>query len=254
MMSLNPITHPGLAPFRHGFFTREGGVSAGIFAGLNCGPGSSDQREAVATNRRLVCAAMGADEHDLSTVHQVHSADVHVVGDTPTAAPRPKCDAMVSRTKGAVLGILTADCQPVLFADPNAGVIGAAHAGWKGALGGVLEATIEAMIALGAQRESIRAIIGPSISQPAYEVGPEFRAAFLDQAPEHGAFFQKGRDDRYQFDLPGFGLTRLRSAGIAQAHWTGDCTFSDASRFFSYRRTTHNREPDYGRLISVICL
>ncbi|MFT7523402.1 MAG: YfiH family protein, partial [Candidatus Paceibacteria bacterium] len=170
-MSLEVLKSDDLAPFRHGFFTRKGGSSTGIYAGLNCGAGSADDLEKVRANRKLVADDMGVAYDNLASVNQVHSADVQVI-DGPVLGPRPKCDAMVSRTKGQALGILTADCQPVLFADPRAGVVGAAHAGWKGALGGVLEATIDAMVALGATRENINAAIGPSISQLAYEVGP----------------------------------------------------------------------------------
>lgn len=253
-MTLEIITADELTPFRHGFFTRKGGISSGIFAGLNCGPGSSDQREAVSINRRLVARAFDAEEPDLSTVHQTHSCDVLVIEDAPTTLPRPKCDAMVSRTKGALLGILTADCQPVLFADAGAGVIGAAHAGWKGALGGVLEATVDAMVKLGAHRGAIKAVIGPAISQVAYEVGPEFFDHFIAQNSDNARFFANGNGDRMMFDLPGFGLHRLRKAGIGSVRWTGHCTFSDVDRFYSYRRTTHAGEADYGRLISVIGL
>jgi len=253
-MSLEIITAAELSPIAHGFFTRKGGVSSGIFAGLNCGPGSTDQREAVLVNRRLVAEALGAAEPDLSTVHQIHSADVVVVGANPTTLPRPKCDAMVSATSGAVLGVLTADCQPVLFADTKARVIGAAHAGWKGALTGVLEATIEAMIGLGATRGGIHAVIGPTISQRAYEVGPDYMQRFADEDPAYLRFFAQGSGDRVMFDLPSFGLDRLRKAGIASARWTGHCTYCDPDRFYSYRRTTHAGEADYGRLISVIRL
>jgi polyphenol oxidase len=250
-MSLEIITSDDLAPFGHGFFTRKGGVSTGIYEGLNCGPGSADQPDAVLTNRQLVAREMNVTEPNLASLHQVHSPDVVVV-DGAQALPRPKCDAMVSKTKGVVLGILTADCQPVLFGDDKAGVVGAAHAGWKGALNGVLAATIDAMVALGAQRNNIKAVIGPSISQRAYEVGPEFLEDFLDISPEYARFFANGNGDRMMFDLPSFGLFRLREAGIAQASWTGHCTYSDPARFYSYRRTTHLGQADYGRLISVI--
>jgi len=253
-MGLEIITADQLAPVRHGFFTRKGGVSSGIFSGLNCGPGSTDQREAVAINRRLVAEAMGVAPDALSTVHQTHSHDVIEIGATPTPLPRPKCDAMVSRTPGAALGILTADCQPVLFADANAGVIGAAHAGWKGALGGVLGATIDAMEALGANRASISAVIGPAISQAAYEVGPEFYAQFVANDPTYQQFFKAGDGDRFMFDLPGFGLWCLKTAGVQNAVWTGHCTYGDRDRFYSYRRATHAGEADYGRLIAVIRL
>jgi YfiH family protein len=233
----------------HGFFTRRGGASSGVFAGLNCGAGSSDLSEAVATNRARVARAMGGP---LRGVHQVHSAAVHVVTD-PEDDARPQADALVTALRGPVLTILTADCQPVLLHDPEAGVIGAAHAGWKGALGGVLEATVDAMSALGAVPDRIRAAIGPSISQRAYEVGPELLDTFLAEDDAAARFFAQGAGDRHQFDLVGYGLHRLRRAGV-EAEWTGHCTYSDPARFYSYRRTTHAGEADYGRLISAIRL
>ena len=251
-MTLEILTSDQLDGVRHGFFTRRGGVSSGVFRGLNCGLGSSDQAEAVRINRARVAQAMQVDDDALVSVHQVHSPDVVTVD--ATMQDRPKADAMVSATPGLVLTILTADCQPVLFSDPDAGVVGAAHAGWRGALDGVLEATIDAMVALGAQREAITAVIGPSISQRAYEVGPEFFDRFMDDDPDNARFFAGGQDDRMQFDLPAFGLHRLRSAGIAAAEWTRHCTYHDPDRFYSYRRTTHAGEADYGRLISAIRL
>jgi hypothetical protein len=169
-------------------------------------------------------------------------------------ADKPRADAMVTRTPGIALGVLTADCQPVLFADPKAGVIGAAHAGWRGTRDGVLEATVDAMVALGATREGISAIIGPTISQSAYEVGPEFFESFTDDDRANARFFIAGSGDRYLFDLPAFGLSRLRAAGVGHAEWTRHCTYRDSERFFSYRRTTHAGEADYGRLISTIRL
>ena len=250
-MTLEILTDDALLPLRHGFFTRKGGASSGVFEGLNCGRGSSDQAEIVAINRARVAEAMGVDDAHLATVHQTHSADVHVV-DGPVD-PGTKADAMVTRVPGIALGILTADCQPVLFADQDAGVVGAAHAGWKGALDGVLEATIDAMVAEGAARDRIQAVIGPSISQRAYEVGPEFVDRFLDEDAENSRFFAGGAGDRVQFDLPFYGLHRLREAGV-NAYWTGHCTYSDPDRFFSYRRATHALEADYGRLIACIRL
>lgn len=251
-MTLEILTSDALAPLRHGFFTRRGGASSGVFAGLNCGSGSSDQAEIVAINRARVAEAMDVPVNHLLTVHQVHSADAVTLSEPPGA--RPKADAMVTATPGLALAILTADCQPVLFADGEAGVIGAAHAGWRGAVGGVLEATIAAMEALGAARASIRAVIGPSISQRAYEVGPEFFEDFIADDPDNTRFFANGQGDRMLFDLPSFGLYRLRAAGIGHAEWTRHCTYSDPDRFFSYRRTTHAGEADYGRLISAIRL
>lgn len=252
MAAVLDIITSDLLPVRHGFFTRRGGASAGIFAGLNCGPGSSDQSDVVAMNRAIVARSLGVEVEALVTLHQVHSAEVVTLTSPP--AERPRADALVTATPGLALGVLTADCQPVLFADAQAGVIGAAHAGWRGTLSGVLEATVVAMEALGAQRQNIAAVIGPSISQQAYEVGPEFLAEVTAQDPHHARFFLPGRGDRMLFDLPGFGLHRLRECGVGWAEWTGDCTYADPERFYSYRRTTHLKEADYGRLISVIRL
>lgn len=251
-MTLEILTSDLLAGTRHGFFTRRGGASSGIFEGLNCGLGSSDQREAVDLNRSRVAEAMEVTPEALVGVHQIHSADVVVV--TGPTLERPRADAMVSKTPGVALGILTADCQPVLFSDPQAGVIGAAHAGWRGALDGVLEATLTAMETLGANRKNIAAVIGPSISQSAYEVGPEFFEDFIQKDAENHRFFAQGQNGRYQFDLPGLGLHLLRQAGIGAAEWNRHCTYSDPDRFYSYRRTTHAGEADYGRLISCISL
>lgn len=251
-MTLEIITSDSLAPIRHGFFTRRGGASSGVFSGLNCGTGSTDQTDIVAINRARVADAMQVPVAHLVTVHQTHSADVQTV-DGPIEGPRPKADALVTATPGVALAILTADCQPVLFADPEAGVIGAAHAGWRGALDGVLEATVEAMETLGARRDDITAVVGPTISQRAYEVGPEFLDLFLAENPQYARFFVNGTEDRFHFDLPGFGLHRLREAGVS-AEWTRHCTYDDPDRFYSYRRSTHAREADYGRLISVIRL
>ena len=251
-MTLDIITSDALSPIRHGFFGRGGGASSGVFCGLNCGTGSSDQHEAVAINRTRAAKAMGFDLSALVGVHQVHSADVITV--TEPTADRPKADALVTASPDVVLSVLTADCQPVLFADAAARVIGAAHAGWKGALSGVLEATLDAMEALGARREATTAVIGPTISQRAYEVGPEFFDDFIAEDPTFARFFAQGNDDRMMFDLPALGLHRLRQAGVGHAEWTRHCTYSDPSRFFSYRRTTHRKEADYGRMIAAITL
>lgn len=251
-MTLEILTSDALAPLRHGFFTRKGGASSGVFAGLNCGTGSTDQSEIVAINRARVAQAMEVPPDHLVGVHQVHSADVVTV--SGTSSEKPRADGMVTDRRDIALSVLTADCQPVLLADHDAGVIGAAHAGWRGALDGILEATVDAMCDLGAQRSAIHAVIGPSISQRAYEVGPEFFDAFMAEDPGYARFFAQGEDDRMQFDLPGFGLHRLRAAGVGLAEWTRHCTYSDPARFYSYRRTTHAREADYGRLIAVICL
>ncbi len=252
MMTLEILTSETLSPLKHGFFTRRGGASSGVFQGLNCGSGSSDQAEIVSINRARVASALGIEPTHLVSVHQVHSATVVTV--TEPLKDKPRADAMVTSTPGIALSVLSADCQPVLFADAKAGVIGAAHAGWRGALDGVLESTVDAMIALGASREHIAAVIGPSISQRAYEVGPEFFETFMAEDPAYARFFAGGTNDRLQFDLPGFGLARLREAGVGHAEWTRHCTFSDPQRFYSYRRTTHAKEADYGRLISAITL
>ena len=249
-MTLEIITARALQPIRHGFFTRRGGASSGVFEGLNCGLGSSDQSDMVRINRDRVAGAMGVAPERLVTLHQVHSAEAVVLAAPPEAPVR--ADAMVTATPGLALAVLTADCQPVLFADAAAGVVGAAHAGWKGALDGVLEATLAAMETLGADRGRTVAVIGPTISQSAYEVGPEFLDRFLDADPDNARFFAAGHGDRAQFDLPAYGLHRLRAAGVAEAHWTRHCTYADPARFFSYRRSLHQREADYGRLISAI--
>lgn len=251
-MSLEIITADSLLPARHGFFTRRGGASSGVFEGLNCGYGSSDQHEAVTINRRRVAEAMEVPQSKLVGVHQIHSSEaIHAKG---PLQPSPKADALVTSEPGLALSILTADCQPVLFSDPETGVIGAAHAGWKGALFGVLEATLDQMEQLGADRRNVTAVIGPCISQGAYEVSEDFLETFLAEDDDYAGFFAQGKPGHYQFDLPGFGLHRLRQAGIGQAEWTRHCTYSDPDRFFSYRRTTHANEADYGRLIATIRL
>ena len=251
-MTLDIIKDDLLADVTHGFFTRKGGASSGVFAGLNCGFGSSDQHDIVAINQSRVAEAMGGASTDMVGVHQIHSADVVTV--TAPTSDKPKADAMVTATAGITLSVLIADCQPVLFADTSAGVIGAAHAGWQGALDGVLENTIDAMVTLGAQRDNIVAVIGPCISQRAYEVGPEFAERFIDMDRDNARFFAQGDGDRMQFDLPAFGLARLRGAGIQDAAWTRHCTYADPSRFDSYRRSLHEEDVDYGRLIAAIRL
>lgn len=252
-MTLEIITSDALAPLRHGFFTRLGGASSGVFEGLNCGLGSSDQREVVMINRRRVAQAMQADLDALRGVHQVHSARAVVAQTDPPESP-PEADAIVTDQPGLVLAILTADCAPVLFADLEAGVIGAAHAGWRGALDGILEATLDAMEALGARRTATIAAIGPTIGPAAYEVGPEFLERFLDQDPDHSRFFSGGHGDRVHFDLPAFALWRMREAGIGQAQWLRHCTYSSPAKFFSYRRSVHEKQADYGRLVATIKL
>ena len=251
-MTLEIITADALAPLHHGFFTRRGGASSGVFEGLNCGAGSSDQTEIVRINRARVAEAMGVAPDRLVSVHQVHSADVVPIDAPPE--PRPRADAIVTATPGLALSVLTADCQPILMADPEAGVIGATHAGWRGARDGVLEATLDAMEGLGAARARIAAVIGPAISQGNYEVGPELLEDFLADDPESARFFAGGEGDRYLFDLPGYGIWRLRRAGVGVAEWTRHCTYADPERFYSYRRATHEGRADYGRLISAIRL
>ncbi|MDQ0454519.1 peptidoglycan editing factor PgeF [Rhizobium paknamense] len=256
--SPRPIMGPALAKaeahgVRHGFFTRQGGVSEGIYAGLNVGIGSQDLRAHVQENRRRVAGFFGLGEDNLATVHQIHSADVVTV-EAPFGSERPQADAMVSRTPGVILGVLSADCGPILFADAEARVIGAAHAGWKGALTGVLENTIAAMVALGARREAIIATLGPSISGAAYEVGPEFVERFLAHDADYARFFRPSEKPGHAyFDLPGLTVQRLTKAGV-QADSLGLCTYADPDTFFSYRRTTHAKEPDYGRQVSAIAL
>lgn len=251
-MTLDIITLPDLDGVVHGFFGRRGGASSGIFAGLNCGAGSSDQAEAVAINRARAAAALGVAPEALATVHQVHSARAVTV--TGPMALRPEADALVTATPGFALAVMTADCAPVLFADRAAGVVGAAHAGWRGALDGILEATLAAMAALGARPGRTVAAIGPTISQAAYEVGPEFLDRFRAADPEALRYFATGAGDRLHFDLPGYALARARAAGVGAAVWTGHCTYSDPARFYSFRRSVHAGEADYGRLISVIRL
>jgi polyphenol oxidase len=242
------------AGVRHAFFTRVGGVSEGLYASLNGGLGSQDAPERVAENRARMCAQLGLARDRLVSLYQVHSADVVTV-EAPFAAERPKADAMVTRVPGLALGIATADCGPILFADPENGVVGAAHAGWKGALTGVIGATVSAMEALGARRSRIVAVLGPTIGQASYEVGPDFVARFGSDAPGMERFLGPGtRPGHAQFDLPGFILARLGEAEIGEATALNLCTYADPERFYSYRRTTHRGEADYGRLISAITL
>ncbi|CAN7542604.1 peptidoglycan editing factor PgeF [Rhizobium sp. LjRoot30] len=243
----------GSGHIRHGFFTRQGGVSEGLYRGLNVGLGSNDDPLKVQENRARVARWFGAPADRLATVHQVHSPDVVVV-DATYAGDRPKADAMVTTSPGIVLGVLSADCGPILFADPENRVIGAAHAGWKGALDGVLENTIEAMLSLGARREAITAVLGPSISQASYEVGPEFVERFVQRDAGYAEFFAPSQKSGHaMFDLQGLTIKRLRDAGVA-AENLAICTYPDTERFFSYRRTTHAAEPDYGRQISAIAI
>ena len=251
-MTLTPLTSDLLAEVSHGFFTRMVGSSTGIYRGLNCGKGSGDRPAAVQRNRAAVADFFGQPADHLQSVHQTHSAQVQILAAPLTDAP--KADAMVTATAGVILGVLTADCQPVLFHDAKAGVIGAAHAGYRGAKLGILQNTLAAMETLGAQRQDICAVIGPCISQKAYEVGPEFLDNICHDAPNALRFFAQGKGDRYQFDLPSYSLDQLRTAWVKEAAWTGHCTYSAPDQFYSYRRSVHEQQPDYGRLISCICL
>lgn len=249
ILTADTLSVPGIA---HGFFGRTGGVSTGIFTSLNCGPGSGDERASVIANRRRVAEALAAD---LINVHQIHSGTAVTVTEAWALGEGPKADAMVTDRPGIALGILTADCAPVLFADPQAGVIGAAHAGWKGAFGGVLEATLEAMEALGAERGRVRAAIGPCIAQPAYEVGPEFRERFVAADPANAQYFiASERAEHFRFNLEDYVAARLGTAGAGQIARLSACTYTRDGDFFSFRRTTHKGETDYGRQISAIAL
>lgn len=237
----------------HGFLGRGGGVSDGEMRGLNTGFGSGDDPARIAENRRRAIAAVSPHAR-LTTVHQVHSSTV-VYAEQPWAEEeRPQADAMVTDRPGLLLGVLTADCAPVLFADPEAGIVGAAHAGWRGAVAGVTDATIEAMERLGAKRQRIAAAVGPCIARPSYEVDEEFRARFEDADADNSRFFVPGPAGKPHFDLPSYVLHRLMSAGIGYAEALGLDTYADAGRFYSYRRSTHLGEPSYGRQISMIGL
>ena len=250
-MSVEVIRSASLSAFAHGFLGRRGGVSTGEMAGLNVGYGSGDDREAIAKNRALAIAAVlpGAD---LATVHQVHSNTVATVEYPWSHDERPHADAMVTNRPGLLLGILTADCAPVLLADAEAGVVGAAHAGWRGALAGVTDATIAAMEALGAVRERIGAAVGPCIARASYEVDDAFRDRFVAESDENEGFFAEGPAGKPHFDLEAYVVARLSAAGLRQVEALHLDTYAVAERFYSYRRSTHCGEADYGRQISMI--
>ena len=253
MLQASALT--GLNGIRHGFFTRSGGVSQGVYATLNGGVGSKDKPESVTENRRRMADALGVKPERFLSAYQIHSPDVVAVEKPWDYDKRPKADAMVTKTPGIALGISTADCGPVLFADAKARVIGAAHAGWRGALTGVLEATIAAMEKLGADRKRIVVALGPMIRQPNYEVGPEFVARFREADEGNVKFFAPSeREDHAMFDLAGYAAMRLKGAGIATIEDLKLCTYNEPERFFSYRRMTKLGETDYGRHINAIAL
>ena len=253
--SLQAPTLAELDGVQHRFFTRRGGVSQGLYSSLNCGYGSGDSPDNVRENRRRVAATFALDEPDLLTLYQIHSTEVLTVGAERWASPgAPKADGLVTDRPGVVLGVMAADCAPVLLADRKAGVIGAAHAGWKGALGGVVQATIAAMEKLGARREQVRAVVGPCIGPASYEVGPEFPAPFLAQDEANQAFFRTAkRAGHFMFDLPGYLRRRIAATGVA-VETTGHDTLASTEDFFSYRRNTLDGVRDYGRGLSAIAL
>jgi len=244
-----------LSGIRHAFFTREGGVSGGLYATLNGAVGSRDDADHVAENRARMAAALAVKPDCLLTAYQIHSPNV-VVADAPwPIAERPRADAIVTRMPGLAVGVSTADCGPILFADPQARVVGAAHAGWRGALAGVAEATVDAMERLGAARERIRAVLGPMIRQDNYEVGPDLMARFAAEDSGGNRFFSSAaRSGHGQFDLAGYIASRLTRAGVGQIEDLGLCTYADPARFFSFRRSTHHSEADYGRHVNAIVL
>jgi YfiH family protein len=249
-----PFLTAGL-PVPHGFFTREGGVSTGRFATLNCSLSGRDDPEAVRENRALAAEALALPPAALIGLTQVHGVEVATLAEPWPEEARPKADAMVTDRPGLLLGIVTGDCAPLLFADAEAGVVGAAHAGWRGAVAGVIEATIEAMERLGAARDRIAAVIGPCIAQPSYEVGPDLRDAVLARDPADSRFFAEGRrEHHWQFDLPGYCLARLKTAGITRAGWIGRDTLAEEASFFSHRRATLSGGGPIGHQLSAIAL
>lgn len=252
MIESDALRRTGLA---HGFFTRQGGHSTGLFDSLNCGMGSGDDKQTVLKNRATVAERLGVAPDCLLSAWQIHSPDAVVVSGPWEGEERPRVDALVTATPGVALGVLTADCGPVLFADPKAWVVGAAHAGWKGALTGVTTRTLEVMEGQGADRRNITAVIGPMISKAAYEVGPEFPARFTEQDEANARYFTpSARAGHFMFDLPAYLSDRLTAEGVGTVVNLSLCTCSDEQRFFSYRRATHRNEKDYGRLISAIAL
>ena len=246
------LSFPGI---RHGFFTRQGGVSGGLYASLNGGLGSHDAADNVAENRARMAAALGVPAERLLTAYQIHSAEAVVADEPWPTDARPKADAIVTRTPGLAMGVTTADCGPILLADPAAHVIGAAHAGWRGALTGIIEAAVNAMEQLGAERRRIHAVLGPMIRQANYEVGADLIARFETEDDASRPFFTPGaREGRAQFDLAGYIRLRLTRAGVTQIEDLALCTYADPAQFFSFRRSTHRAEADYGRHVNAIAL
>jgi YfiH family protein len=254
---LSPLASPRLAELpgiRHAFFTREGGVSTGIYAALNVGRGSKDEAADVAENRRRAAAWFGAEPGSLLTCYQIHSPTV-LIADHPWGDERPQGDGVATATPGLVCGALAADCAPVLLADPKARIAAAVHAGWRGALAGAAESAVAAMIGLGADAADITAVVGPCIGPQSYEVGEDFLRAFVDKDTAYEAFFRPGAAaDKRMFDLPAFVLSRLRAAGVERCDWIGRDTYAEEALFFSNRRALHKGEGDYGRLLSAIAL
>ena len=256
-MDSRVLTHPSLQRLprlAHGFFTRKGGTSEGIYASLNCGPGSNDTPAHVAENRRRAMDRLGLPGDGLVTASQVHGTHVHFVTGPHDPAKPIEADGLVTKTPGLAIGILTADCAPVLLADPDRGIVGAAHAGWRGAKAGVLEAVLAEMVDRGATRARIQAVIGPCIGQTSYEVAPDFPEPFLAEAPGNTQFFQKMPTGRFLFDLGAYVEARLRAAGVVDPARINADTYGEPDRFFSYRRATHKGEPDYGRFLAAIAI
>jgi len=254
-MALEAIRSQALDGVSHCFFTRKGGASQGIYASLNGGVGSQDDPAAVAENRARMAAFLGVAPENFLVPYQIHSAEARAVSAPWAADARPRCDGLVSNTPGLGLGVTGADCGVLLMADAQAGVIGAAHAGWKGALTGMVEALVAAMEGLGARRENISGALGPTIGPQSYEVGPEFYARFIGENADYARFFTPSRQaGHFMFDLPGLIELRVEQAGIGRFDNTRLDTYSDEERFFSYRRTTHRKEPDYGRLVAGVAL
>ena len=251
-MKLKILKNDNLFGAKHGFFTRLGGESTGIYKGLNCGLGSMDDKKIINRNRVLVANSMGISQSRLVFVHQIHSPDVITIKNKPTSPV--KGDALVTANKKIALSVLTADCQPVLFLDKKNGIIGAAHAGWKGAFTGILQNTIKSMKEIGGEPDHISATIGPSISQKNYEVGPEFFDTLCKDYKYNEKFFFKGNKNRFHFDLVGYSIYQIKKSGVRKVNYIDSCTYENPDLYFSYRRSVHKSEPDYGRMISTIML